>query len=146
MNNTLLLGLLVALVLGYLIFSQAGNTIKEEAMELLGKDEQEEKRIDAVMDTGEATHGAIQKEGSDHDIPIDQSMGYPSGILPGKVGTFHPTRDCDRFLCQGCYTCTPLSGACSGQPMTDDRGRNYPELIDYIRASRTNEYPFYKLN
>lgn len=79
-------------------------------------------------------------------IPMKDSHAgsYPSGILPGKVGTFHPTKDCDRFVCTGCLSCGPRRehGCC----MTDDRGRNYPALIDTIRASRTNEYPFYKMN
>lgn len=74
-------------------------------------------------------------------IPMEDThqAAYPAGILPGKVGTFHPTQDCDRFICNGCGT-TPCN--C----MTDDRGRNYPALIDAIRRSKTNEYPFYNLN
>lgn len=75
--------------------------------------------------------------------PMDgQEMGYPSAILPGQVGTFHPTKTCDRFVCDGCTTC--MEG-CDG-PRTDDAGRNYPELIDKIRVSRTDEYPFYRMS
>lgn len=91
------------------------------------------------MDVGEATYGQIQIPGPSVEYPMENDMGYPSGILPGKVGTFHPTKDCDRFLCNGC----DLNGGCA---TTDDSGRNYPELIDRIRASRTNEYPFYQMN
>tara|TARA_R100001163_G_scaffold65473_2_gene62758 strand:- start:6049 stop:6732 length:684 start_codon:yes stop_codon:yes gene_type:complete len=79
------------------------------------------------------------------NIPMAQhNNGYPSAILPGKVGTFHPTNDCDRFICNGCTSCAPHNTGCAR--MTDDRGRNYPALIDSIRVSRTNEYPFYKIN
>jgi hypothetical protein len=69
-------------------------------------------------------------------------LGYPSGILPGQVGTFHPTKTCDRFVCDGCTTC--MEGDCGSK--TDDSGRNYPELIDKIRVSRTDEYPFYRMS
>lgn len=82
------------------------------------------------MDSGEAVPGQA------HHYPMEEQMGYPSGILPGKVGTFHPTKSCNRFLCAGC------GGAGSN---TDDSGRNYPDLIDRIRAKQTDEYPFYKL-
>ena len=90
-------------------------------------------------------HGAPTGPAGVVNVPMADvhSAGYPSGILPGKVGTFHPTNDCDRFICNGCTSCAVYNSGCC---MTDDRGRNYPALIDKIRVSRTNEYPFYKLN
>lgn len=136
MNNTYLIGLLVVIVLGYLILTQTN------MMPTSGNSGEEEQTVAAVMDKGEATNGRVQEEGPTEGIPMNTDMGYPSGILPGKVGTFHPTKDCDRYLCQGCWTCSPIGH--SGN--TDDQGRNYPQMIDAIRASRTNEYPFYKMN
>jgi len=100
----------------------------------------EEAAAPAAHAAPQAPHGAV-------NIPMGDAhrAGYPSGVLPGKVGTFHPTKDCDRFICNGCLSCGGAPASC-GCAMTDDRGRNYPALIDSIRTSRTNEYPFYKLN
>lgn len=94
------------------------------------------------IDKGEETNGEIQAPGGVYDYPMEDEMNYPSGVLPNRVGTFHPTNYYNRFVCQGCDTCGPTKDSVS----TDDSGRNYPELIDRIRASRTNEYPFYDLN
>ena len=97
----------------------------------------------AIMDVGEASMGQEQMEYQVHNYPMEEQMEYPSGILPGKVGTYHPTKDCDRFICNGCWNCSK-GGSCGGQ-RTDDSERNYTELIDRIRTSQTSEYPFYKL-
>jgi len=76
-----------------------------------------------------------------NETPIKLNMGYPSGILPGKVGTFHPTNGCDSHISQGCMSC----GNIKQSNITDDNCRNYPQLIDTIRAKRSNEYPVYKM-
>lgn len=88
--------------------------------------------------------GSQQVPGADAQYPLQPTEQGPSGTLPSSVATFYPTEDCDRFICNGCASCArkPKSIGCQ---MTDDRGRDYPALIDQIRASKTDEFPFYKM-
>jgi hypothetical protein len=95
----------------------------------------------SIPDLGQ---GAPSQPSGSIEYPFEnQNMGYPSGILPGQVGTFHPTKNCDRFTCNGCDMCTDDGPVV---PRTDDRDRNYPELIDKIRVSRDTEFPFYNMS
>lgn len=138
-----LLGIVASLLLlavAYqLFFSKMSVVSTEEEEEELARSAEPQS---PVLD---ASYGTEQMQGELYTYPMGEQMGYPSGILPSRVGTFHPTKDCDRFLCSGCWTCSP-GGSKDGCAMTDDRSRNYPELIDTIRSSRTNEYPFYRMN
>jgi hypothetical protein len=101
-------------------------------------------QIDSDASIPDLGQGAPSQSMGSIEYPFEnQNMGYPSGILPGQVGTFHPTKNCDRFTCNGCDMCTddgPVG------PRTDDHDRNYPELIDKIRISRTCDFPHYNMS
>lgn len=140
--NYILAVILAGLVLVALYFWSNGGKTNPLSKLTGGQNEESTEEQEVVIPTQEPVQQQVP--GGDHSIPMPDhhSMAYPSGILPGKVGTFHPTNDCDRFLCNGCWTCGPVPRS----KMTDDRGRNYPGMIDAIRESKTSEYPFYKMS
>lgn len=79
-------------------------------------------------------------------FPATEHMGNKAsektGIM-GFGGQFQPVDMCKKLHCTGCGKCSYEANA----PVkdTDDIRRNYPELIDRLRAARTDEYPFFKL-
>ena len=124
------------------------NLMQGNLLGLIGQDDGQRDTAPLVMvdndtsipDLGAGNEAPSQSSGST-EYPIgNQNMGYVSGILPGQVGTFHPTKNCDRFTCDGCDRCTDDGPVL---PRTDDHDRNYPELIDNIRVSRDTEFPMY---
>lgn len=79
-------------------------------------------------------------------FPATEHMGdnasAQNGIM-GFGGQFQPVDMCKKLHCVGCGKCSYQANA----PVkdTDDIRRNYPELIDRLRAARTDEFPFLKL-
>lgn len=79
-------------------------------------------------------------------FPATEHMGdkasESNGIM-GFGGQFQPVDMCKKLHCTGCGKCAYVENA----PVkdTDDIRRNYPALIDRLRAARTDEYPFLKL-
>jgi hypothetical protein len=66
-----------------------------------------------------------------------------NGIIESKMaGSSHEVDYCNRYYCNGCADC----GSGGATHDTDDIRRNYPGLIDRIRAKQTDAYPFYSLN
>ena len=94
--------------------------------------------------------GSIQKDGGDYKIPMNDDLNgsLPMAMLPSKVGTFHPTYACDRFICNGCEpsSCHVAKGAEGRKLMTDDQGRNYIADIEKIRDASNAQFPTYNLS
>lgn len=137
--NYLLAVVLAGLVLVALYFWSNGSVKQIPFLSKLTGSEKSESDEESSEDS--SIEEQPQISGGDHSIPMQDEYAM-AGILPGKVGTFHPTNDCDRYICNGCTSCGPVPTT----NMTDDRGRDYPGMIDAIRGSKTNEYPFYKMS
>ena len=126
-------------------------SVTPEAGAMLNQEENNQEENNREETNQVETNGPVRAYG-DFDGPLGPvyfkphgNMGdnasAPSGVV-GKVGNCHPVDYGNRFYCTGCGMCGP-----GGPPHdTDDIRRNYPELVDKIRARRNNEFPFYKLS